>query len=201
MPFQWLGLDLCCMLAFCQAHSSQLRPCTNQIRENCSEGRFVPCGSTKNRHHDFSMLHARDATKCHAPAGRVQPGQMILVEFFSGPPDVQNGKCMEILLVVGECWGLDSDGDSYDCLGLCGVGCQESDVCSNWSRNCLKHDVCSYYYNSRGGAADPHCGWAFNIAASDFLQPCAVDSACTLPNFNRKAEVCTKAAGSGERVV
>ena len=182
---------ICCVIFLnCLTWALEVsRPCTPQIIQNCTPGRFVPCGSTANHR----VLHARDATKCQVPAGRLRPQQLVVVQFFSGPPGLR-GKCMEILLQVGECWGMDSEGDSYDCLGLCGAGCQleRFDLCSNWSQNCLKHDVCSYYYNSRGGAADPHCGWAFNIAAPDYLQPCLTDSTCTLPRFNTEAEVCQK---------
>lgn len=155
--------------------------------------RIVPLG-------DLYLVDPQQIIVCFTPemlpAGRLRPQQLVVVQFFSGPPGLRGkyGKCMEILLQVGECWGMDSEGDSYDCLGLCGAGCQleRFDLCSNWSQNCLKHDVCSYYYNSRGGAADPHCGWAFNIAAPDYLQPCLTDSTCTLPRFNTEAEVCQK---------
>ena len=170
------------------------RPCTPEITQNCTAGRFVACGKTAAA--NLSMLHARDASKCQVRAGRLIPGQKVLVQFFSGAPGGLRhlGACMEIVVQVGECWGLDSDGDSYDCLGLCGVGCQpnHANACSNWARNCLKHDVCSYYYNSKGGAAYLHCGWAFNIAAADYLQPCMIDSTCTLPSFNTKTEVCSR---------
>ena len=186
--FRFIG---CMLLSFCQAYSNHWRPCTPYISHNCTKGRFNPCGSSSREGFNLKTLHARDATRCQMQAGRLTRGQKILVQFFSGPPE-RNGQCMEIVLEVGECWGLDSDGDSYDCLGLCGAGCQETDVCSNWSQNCLKHDVCSYYYNARGGAADPHCGWAFNIAAADYIRPCLVDSTCTISNFNTKVEVCAK---------
>ena len=72
------------------------------------------------------------------------------MQFTQGAPG-QGGKCLEIFVAVGECWGKDSDNDGYDCMGLCGPGCQAQlpGMCSNWSRNCLRHDVCSYYYNSK----------------------------------------------------
>ena len=169
-----------------------LRPCTPEITEDCRPGRFVPCGSSSRT--NLSFVHARDASKCSTLAGRLMPGELVVVQFSSGPPGpLRSVRCMEIALKVGECWGIDNDGDSYDCLGRCGVGCaQRGEVCSNWSRNCLKHDVCSYYFNSKGGAADLHCGWAFNLAAPDYLEPCMIDSACTLPSFNTKTEVCRK---------
>ena len=166
------------------------RPCTASIQGNCTEGRFLPCGSSKLKHPRGGVVPARDVTTCRVRAGQVRAGQALVVQFTSGPPE-QGGECIEILVELGECWGQDSDGDSYDCLGRCGIGCQEGPgLCSNWSRNCLKHDICSYYHNSRGGAVDPHCGWAFQKAEQDFLEPCLTDSVCTVPRFNTKAEVC-----------
>ena len=47
-----------------------------------------------------------------------------------------------------------------------------------------------YYHNSRGGAVDPHCGWAFNLAAPDYVRPCLTDLSCTMPKFNSRKEVC-----------
>lgn len=111
------------------------RPCTPSISTNCTQ-RFSACG----HHQDLPVLHARDATPCNLPGGRLKANEVLVVQFYSGTPGSTN--CLEIAVRVGECWGLDQDGDSYDCLGLCGVGCAEQ-VCSNWSRNCLKHDVCS----------------------------------------------------------
>ncbi|CAE7475087.1 Catsper1 [Symbiodinium natans] len=172
------------------------RPCTPHIRSNCTEGRFVTCGRLEvepRRAATAATLPARDVTRCRARAGQLEPGQALVVQFTRGPPE-QGGECTEIRVEAGECWGLDSDGDSYDCLGRCGIGCQDPSpgLCSNWSRNCLKHDICSYYYNSRGGAVDPSCGWAFQKAERDFLEPCLTDMACTLPGYNTKAEVCQR---------
>ena len=103
---------ICCVIFLnCLTWALEVsRPCTPQIIQNCTPGRFVPCGSTANHR----VLHARDATKCQVPAGRLRPQQLVVVQFFSGPPGLR-GKCMEILLQVGECWGMDSEGDSYDC--------------------------------------------------------------------------------------
>lgn len=119
---------ICCVIFLkCLTWALEVsRPCTPQITQNCTPGRFVPCGSTANHR----VLHARDATKCQVPAGRLRPQQLVVVQFFSGPPGLR-GKCMEILLQVGECWGMDSEGDSYDCLGLCGAGCQwKGSICA-----------------------------------------------------------------------
>ena len=180
----WLALALSGVPAW------PLRPCTPRIQSNCTEGRFVPCG-THARQHREATVPARDVSKCRGRAGQVQPGRSMLMQFTSGPPE-QGGECLEIHVEVGECWGMDSDRDSYDCIGRCGIGCQEEGpgLCSNWSRNCLKHDICSYYFNSRGGVVDPNCGWAFQKAEPDFLEPCLSDASCTLSGFNTKAEVC-----------
>ena len=60
-------------------------------------------------------MPARDVTTCRVRAGQVRAGQALVVQFTSGPPE-QGGECIEILVELGECWGQDSDGDSYDCL-------------------------------------------------------------------------------------
>lgn len=116
------------------------------------------------------------------------PGQAVLVQFTQGHP---GGACTEILMRVGEMWGHDSDGDLYDCQGRCGPGCQvrEKNACSNWSRLCLQHDVCSYYYNSRGAFLDRNCGHLFTAAGRDFTVNCFADHRCRLPGFNLEAEV------------
>ncbi|CAJ1416634.1 unnamed protein product [Effrenium voratum] len=176
------------LLALLLACAGALRPCADTIRGNCT-ARFAPCGAAA---FGGARLGAREASRCHkAERGRLQRDEQVLVQFTDGSPEL-GGNCTEILLWVGECWGLDPDGDSYDCLGRCGVGCQEEGpgLCSNWAKSCLKHDVCSYFYNAKGGAADVHCGWAFNLAAPDFVRPCLTDATCALRGFNTKAEVC-----------
>lgn len=168
------------------------RPCTPTITEDCDAGRFVPCGHTAGGLSlAASLVRPDKAASCRDGPGQVHPREMILIQFTNGPPE-DGSQCMEILVHVGECWGQDSDGGNYDCLGLCGVGCQPEwpGLCSNWSRNCLRHDVCSYYYNSRGGALDSSCGYLFNWASPDYVVPCLTDHRCELSNFSTAQQVC-----------
>mmetsp|Transcript_77608 Transcript_77608/g.203763 ORF Transcript_77608/g.203763 Transcript_77608/m.203763 type:complete len:201 (+) Transcript_77608:114-716(+) len=175
------------------------RPCTELIAEDCEPGRFQPCGTLKRE--GMVRLAPDDFSGCERSAEhRVTPDQEILVQFTQGYPS-RGGACLEVLLRVGECWGKDFDGDGYDCMGLCGPGCQVPmpGLCSNWSRNCLKHDVCSYYYNSAGGGANPACGYAFYEAEKDFIVSCWLDHTCQLQHFNTVDQVC--AAPQPERLL
>merc|ERR1719210_3141998 len=78
-------------------------------------------------------------------------------------------------------------------MGQCGPSCQMDlpGTCSNWSLNCLRHDVCSYYYDSSGGLFDPSCGHAWMKASHDFSVPCLTDQRCQLEGFNTQAQVCS----------
>merc|ERR1712083_250393 len=79
--------------------------------------------------------------------------------------------CYAIRMEAGECWGdHPTNGGKYNCMGQCGGGCEEDDwwrVCSNWARDCLKHDVCSWYFSSSGQDADPNCGSDYDHAYWD----------------------------------
>eukprot|EP00493_Phyllostaurus_siculus_P011548 UN11710 len=68
----------------------------------------------------------------------------------------------------GECWGKqpNTNGD-YDCLGKCGPGCTDGQA--NWARDCLKHDVCSWYFGASGGIADGDCGDSWWQATNDYV--------------------------------
>mmetsp|Transcript_106065 Transcript_106065/g.310131 ORF Transcript_106065/g.310131 Transcript_106065/m.310131 type:complete len:231 (+) Transcript_106065:60-752(+) len=186
-------------LGTCMGTTAARRPCTATITEDCDAGRFVRCGATlgSSGHSSAALVHPREVISCTSSSGQVRPREAVLVQFTKGPPQ-EGGECVEILMGVGECWGHDLDGDIYDCQGRCGAGCQPHypGICSNWSQNCLRHDVCSYYYNSRGGALDPHCGYAFNMAAPDYAVPCLTDQRCQLSNFSTTRQVCQSRAGA-----
>ena len=82
--------------------------------------------------------------------------------------DDQAGNCFGIVMQAGECWGQHpTNGGDYDCQGRCGAGCDNGN--SNWARDCLKHDVCSWYYSASGGSSDSNCGDSFGHATNDFL--------------------------------
>ena len=79
----------------------------------------------------------------------------------------------EVLLRAGDCWGTHPvTGEDYNCLGRCGQGCGDGILCSNWSKKCLRHDVCSWYYGATQGAADADCGDEFIMASSDWASYC-----------------------------
>lgn len=175
-----------------EARVAPFRPCTPNITEDCVEGRFVQCG-TIPAWGNVKLLNADHFDGCGGKGlGKVQLGEEVLVQFTKGRP-ARGGQCLEILMRVGECWGpgILRRAD-YDCMGRCGGGCQkrERGVCSNWSLNCLKHDVCSYYYQSRGGNRDPSCGYLFFQAEKDYTKPCFSDHSCRLEEFNTVDQVC-----------
>ena len=82
--------------------------------------------------------------------------------------DDAGGNCFGIIMEAGECWGMHpTNGGDYDCQGRCGGGCSNGN--SNWARDCLKHDVCSWYFSASGGFLDSNCGDSFGQATNDFL--------------------------------
>mmetsp|Transcript_30636 Transcript_30636/g.78576 ORF Transcript_30636/g.78576 Transcript_30636/m.78576 type:complete len:235 (+) Transcript_30636:79-783(+) len=174
------------------------RPCTPTITQDCLPGRFVECNATRGVDSVLPqvLVTPQSTSGCNG-LGRVQPQEEVVVQFTKGWAQ-DGGPCLEILVRPGECWGQDGDGDAYDCMGQCGPSCQKASpgVCSNWSLNCLRHDVCSYYYNSEGGALDESCGHAFGVAVKDYLLPCLIDTRCEMKNFNTFAEVCAADTGA-----
>jgi len=134
---------------------------------------------------------------CDGGLGAVHLQEEVLLQFMQGSPK-RGGACLEIVIRLGECWGSDSDDDRYDCMGLCGPNCQleSPGLCSNWSLNCLRHDVCSYYYNSRGGLFDLSCGYAFAQAEKDYSTDCLSDKKCALKDFNTYFQVCASSTSS-----
>ena len=97
--------------------------------------------------------------------------------------DDRNNNCYEILMQAGECWGNNIQRSAspgvnfnYECQGRCGDGCQSGiAVCSNWARDCLKHDVCRYFHPNNGGASDIDCGDEYNDANDDYTACCATN--------------------------
>jgi len=92
------------------------------------------------------------------------------VQFFKAT----SGQCLEITVQVGECWGRNpKNGGSYDCQGECGAscvnGCGLLRLGGGWSRNCLRHDICSWYFAAAGGGSDPNCGKSYYQADHDIF--------------------------------
>jgi len=94
------------------------------------------------------------------------------VQFWRDPTD--STRCLEITMRVGECWGKNPiNGGTYSCQGECGAGCINGcgifSLGGGWSRNCLRHDVCSWYFGAGGGGSDKNCGKAYDQASGDIF--------------------------------
>ena len=100
--------------------------------------------------------------------------------------DDSAGNCYGIIMHGGECWGDNPNGGNYDCQGRCGRGCGSLfTLCSNWGRDCLRHDVCSWYFEASGGRNDINCGDEYNMAFNDWYQCCFTlicDAGCKGPS-------------------
>lgn len=147
-------------------HLNRVPPCAKGQSSNCDSSRLKPCGTiTSGFTREF-----KDVNTACASNGHIDPyvTETVLVQFTG------SDGCKELLMQPGECWGMHpvNTQNSYDCQGRCGASCGTS-VCSNWAADCLKHDVCSWYYGSSGGASDPNCGDEYNNAVDDTLQICA----------------------------
>ena len=57
----------------------------------------------------------------------------------------------------------------YGCMGRCGADCGNVFIPSAWTKDCMDHDVCSYYNNSSGGSSDVNCGDEYDEAIDDWL--------------------------------
>ena len=72
------------------------------------------------------------------------------------------------------------NGNDYGCLGRCGPGCSGLPPwrdTSTWSIDCLKHDVCSYYFSDTSGSSVAMCKDALLSAADDFMFPVCMKTA------------------------
>jgi len=108
------------------------------------------------------------------PDGETQcmvPGKKYIIQFESQ----KEKKCRQITI---KNWNYDVKAPDIPgrrdfntgCLGRCGPGCEKHSILrfgklrSNWNERCLVHDICGWYYNSRGGDKDKHCGDLFKWA-------------------------------------
>lgn len=159
------------------------RPCTqNGGPYPCDANRVQPCGTYNAAYYNAEVIPVDAYGSCSNEWPKLYDAMSwnqyyynrYLVQF-----DDYDGNCFEILMFGGECWGMHpTNGGNYDCQGRCGGGCGYGAVCSNWARSCLKHDVCSWYFGSSGGAFDQHCGDEFRQAQNDYLQDCITGNAC-----------------------
>ena len=87
--------------------------------------------------------------------------------------DDVNNNCYGIVMRGGECWGDSPNGGDYNCMGRCGGGCGGGwGQCSNWARDCLKHDVCSWFFGSSGALFDENCGDEWQQGTWDYTSCC-----------------------------
>eukprot|EP00455_Lapot_gusevi_P048001 TRINITY_DN6584_c0_g2_i1.p1 TRINITY_DN6584_c0_g2~~TRINITY_DN6584_c0_g2_i1.p1 ORF type:complete len:190 (+),score=26.80 TRINITY_DN6584_c0_g2_i1:111-680(+) len=158
-------------------------PCdVNGLPKGCDQTRWKPCNFYSGQGHE--VIHFNDSSHCGegVPFDQMssfQVGVWFVVQFTGG-----NGRCLEILMQAGECWGPHpSNHGQYNCQGRCGPSCGTPlSVCSNWSRDCLKHDVCSWFYGASGGYEDPNCGDEFKQAENDWFVDCLIDGRCKVAN-------------------
>jgi len=169
------------LLAISYAQTAYMIPCiygTNKPA-GCAQ-RIKPCSS-------FSASEVAGLKVVESDTNYVcsQTTPKLRDTLFTGPTNTyfvkftsSEDKCYGIIMQGGECWGKrPNTGASYDCQGRCGAGCRHTNlVTSNWARDCLKHDVCSWYFGASGGGSDPNCGDEYNDAFNDWLR---VNLACT----------------------
>eukprot|EP01006_Ploeotia_vitrea_P046244 TRINITY_DN67010_c7_g10_i1.p1 TRINITY_DN67010_c7_g10~~TRINITY_DN67010_c7_g10_i1.p1 ORF type:complete len:190 (+),score=6.94 TRINITY_DN67010_c7_g10_i1:24-593(+) len=168
---------LCLFLLFAPVLSYQI-PCVFNETHNpagCSQ-RIVPC-SQVHRPPNAILLAAGKGSNCENNWPKLRdtiltpeaPNNTYVVEFTD-----QYGSCWGITMQGGECWGTQPiTKHSYGCQGRCGPGCEfSSGKCSNWGRDCLRHDACSWFFGASGGLKDKNCGDEFKLAINDFLHCC-----------------------------
>jgi len=145
--------------------------------------RVVPCGTIPKEPPIVDIIPPDQNTFCRN-GHRIYFGQVYIVQFYNG---ANRDECWEVAMQVGECWATNPvNGNDYTCQGKCGPGCGNIN-CGSWARDCLRHDVCSWYYGSSGGAKDEQCGYAYDLAADDFLANCL----CTATDGKDKS-TCSK---------
>jgi len=129
--------------------------------------RTVTCGAINTN--GFPTLTISDETACGNNIPKLQ--QTINVQFYQNPG---TSNCLEITAQFGECWGVNPiNGGDYGCQGQCGAGCINGcglfSLGGAWARNCLRHDICSWYFGASGGGSSPQCGKSYDQAAKDLL--------------------------------
>lgn len=197
--FQSLAMHFASVLSyvlFTVGIATALRPCRLGQTQGCDPSRFKPCGTIRPGEYTYK-IDADQNTECQ-PTYIPDPheeGALWLVQFRgrerdgTGRPIQGTSMCMEILMKAGECWGNDSQ-----CIGRCGPGCQPwYSFCSNWAADCLRHDVCGYYFSAGSFGDDPDCGEEFWKASDDWGLGgplCIFNNKCTIRGGSRARDVC-----------
>jgi len=137
-----------------------------QTPSGCADRvRTVPCGSINPNGHP--TLTINDKPACESAPVKLQ--QILNVQFYQNP---NTNDCLEITAQIGECWGKNPiNSGVYECQGECGAGCIKGcglfNLGGGWSRNCFRHDICSWYFGASGGGSDKHCGKSYDQASGD----------------------------------
>jgi len=125
-------------------------PClygTTNTPSGCDPNRIKLCNELSASSEEILISHDENTDCSTSPklSDTVEGnGENTYVVQFDGA----DGECLAIRMEGGECWGTHpNNGRDYNCQGRCGEGCGYS-TCSNWGRDCLKHDVCSWYFGS-----------------------------------------------------
>jgi len=142
----------------------------------CASNRVVKVKCNSINSNGYPTIRLDDSTACGAAPVVLQ--QRVNVQFYQLPGTED---CYEITMQVGECWGtLPKTGGVYNCQGQCGPSCISGCnilTVGSWSRNCLRHDVCSWYFCSTNGGSNTYCGKSFKQASGDYSQcgaPCRI---------------------------
>jgi len=144
-------------------------PCTYNGRgpSGCDSTRVrtVPCN--KDNENNMTTIKVDEVAKCT----ELTRSDSYNVQFYR---EKGTSDCLEITIRVGECWGTNPiNSGNYGCQGQCGSGCIKGcgifSLGGAWSLNCLKHDICSWYFGASGGGSDTYCGISYNQASSDLL--------------------------------
>ena len=149
----------------------------NNMPVGCAE-RILPCDQIDKEYENADIasknrINANDNTRCYKTKSNQKlqntvddkegKGNTYIIKF-----DDKDGNCYGIKMYGGECWSKHPvTGSNYDCMGRCGAGCG-SWTCSNWGRDCLKHDVCGWFLSSKGASFDKNCKDEFWQAYNDW---------------------------------
>ncbi|KAJ3268186.1 hypothetical protein HDV01_003350 [Terramyces sp. JEL0728] len=162
-------------------------PCTIAgTPSGCDNTRIVSCGTLSG----YPVIPSGSNTLCSDTPNSFHRGDKYIVQFNQG----KGGTCFEILMENGECWGTNPiNNGEYNCQGRCGASCGGT-LCSNWAHDCLKHDVCSWYFGASGGSGDANCGDEYAQATNDFLSNCLFNGKCTLASPSQSSSCCPSTA-------
>lgn len=154
------------------------QPCTPMIFE-------VPCdSSTKSTSNDgyrigwgmgssygVSCAHNYDSGKSFKRQPCGSSSTQAYDVFFQTKDD---GKCWKVSdMYVNDHWYTyhsNKSGADYTCMGRCGPGCAGYGGCHNFGKDCMKHDVCSYFV--RGSAHTSICDEYKDQAVDEWMNNC-----------------------------